>query len=69
MLTSTLPVLPPFFLTITLNNNFALAFYYRGIIRALGGNTKQAITDFDRAIRIDPKQATAYYNRGVAQLS
>ena len=30
------------------------------------GNLRQAIEDYDRAIEINPENAGAYYNRGVA---
>ncbi len=38
----------------------------RGIASRASGDAESAIRDFDEAIRLDPKQADAYYNRGLA---
>jgi tetratricopeptide (TPR) repeat protein len=42
------------------------AYYNRGIAHGVLGNYKQAISDFDRAIEINPNYAKAYNNRGNA---
>ena len=41
----------------------------RGILEAAGGQTKQAIADFDAALARDPGLADVYINRGAALLS
>ena len=40
----------------------------RGILRLRLGRVDDAIADFDRAIAIDPDQAEAYLNKGMAKL-
>ena len=40
--------------------------YNRGVAYDKLGNKRQAISDFDRAIEINPEYARAYYNRGIA---
>jgi len=42
------------------------AYNNRGVSIYKLGHYKQAISDFDRAIEINPKYAEAYYNRGIA---
>ena len=44
----------------------AAAFYNRGIAWADKGEFDRAITDYNEAIRIDPKYASAYHNRANA---
>jgi len=39
---------------------------YRGIVNAMKGQHDLAITDFNKALEINPKDAGAYYNRGCA---
>ena len=41
----------------------------RGILRASGGQAKQAIADFDAALARDPSLADVYVNRGAALFS
>jgi len=40
----------------------------RGIIKMLAGDRAGAIVDYDRAIALDPEQADAYLNKGMAVL-
>lgn len=40
----------------------------RGIVKMLGGDRAGAIEDYDRAIALDPDQADAYLNKGMAIL-
>jgi hypothetical protein len=42
------------------------AYYYRGVTYGKLGNHGQAISDYDRAIEINPERAEAYYNRAIA---
>src|SRR5262249_50613271 len=39
-----------------------------GMIHASGNNLDEAITEFSKAIELNPKYAEAYYERGVAQV-
>ena len=39
--------------------------YNRGVAYAKLGNHSQAISDYDKAIEINPGNAEAYYNRGI----
>ncbi len=45
----------------------AYAYYNRGLLRLNLGNNKDAVTDFNLAIALDPKNTDAYNNRGVAK--
>jgi len=40
--------------------------YYHGTAYSKLGNYNQAITDYDKAIELNPKYGDAYYNRGNA---
>ncbi len=44
----------------------ALKFANRGVEWRLKGDIERAISDYDEAIRLDPKYADAYYNRCIA---
>jgi tetratricopeptide (TPR) repeat protein len=44
-----------------------MAFLVRGIAYAGKGQYIRAIQDYDEAIRLDPKYAEAFYNRGIAK--
>ena len=46
----------------------AFAYVGRGNVDRDRGNLAKAITDYNEAIRLDPKLATAYENRGTAYL-
>ena len=52
---------------LSLEPDYAVAYYNRGHAKAKLGNYNAAITDYTRAIRIDPDYAYAYYNRGHAK--
>jgi tetratricopeptide (TPR) repeat protein len=41
----------------------------RGLVRLRSGDYAKAITDYDAALKIDPKLAAALYGRGVAKIS
>ncbi|HZG09261.1 MAG TPA: tetratricopeptide repeat protein [Allosphingosinicella sp.] len=43
-------------------------FVNRGILKLRGGDTEAAIIDFDNAIDMNPAEAEAYLNKGVATL-
>ena len=45
----------------------ARAYYNRGTAKVRSGDHKGAITDYDKAIELNPKYAMAYSNRGVAK--
>jgi hypothetical protein len=45
---------------------FPLAYNNRGMVFLKSGQLDKAISDFDRAITLDPQYAKAYYNRGLA---
>jgi len=44
------------------------AYYNRGIARAASGDLKGAIADYSQTIDFDPRDASAYLNRGLARL-
>ncbi len=46
--------------------NDPVAHTIRGIAYAEKGQYDQAISDFNKALEINPRYATAYYNRGIA---
>ena len=41
----------------------------RGSIKTLFEDYRGAISDFTKAIELNPKYATAYYNRGISKLT
>ncbi len=45
----------------------AYTYYNRGYLRYITGNKQEAISDFDKAIAINPQFPLAYYNRGTAK--
>jgi serine/threonine-protein kinase len=45
-----------------------MTFNNRGFLYFKKGDTRRAIADFDEAIRLDPKSALAFCNRGNAKL-
>ena len=45
----------------------AMAYFDRGVIKALVGQHEAAITDYDEAIRLKPDLAKAYYRRGFSK--
>jgi tetratricopeptide (TPR) repeat protein len=45
-----------------------MAYNNRGAARFVKGNLDEALTDYDRAILIDPRYANAYRNRAVLKL-
>jgi len=49
---------------IRLNPDYAEAYYNRGIVFALQGDSSKAIADYSEAIRLNPNSFEAYYNRG-----
>ncbi|MBV7330572.1 tetratricopeptide repeat protein [Chloroflexi bacterium TSY] len=49
---------------ISLNPNYATAYYNRGNTYYDLGDLSAAISDYDQAISLNPNYATAYYNRG-----
>lgn len=44
----------------------AEGYYLRGLSRLDEGNLKEAIADFNHSLELEPKNAEAYFNRGVA---
>jgi tetratricopeptide (TPR) repeat protein len=44
--------------------HLAIIYYNRGIAYKNKGQYDRAISDYDQAIKLNPKYATAYYNRG-----
>ena len=44
----------------------SLALYERGVALSAMGETDRALSDYNEAIRIDPKEPLAYFERGVA---
>lgn len=44
-------------------------FFTAGIQKALQGDYKNAIQDYDQALRLTPSNSEVYYNRGVAYFS
>ena len=49
---------------LTLNPNFARAYFNRALAKDLHGDSEGAIADYDNAIRLAPEDTIAYNNRG-----
>ncbi len=47
--------------------NKAEEYYDSGVEKANSRNYKEAIKEFDKATKINPKDANAHYNRGLAK--
>lgn len=56
-------------LAIAHNDTNPYLYYNRGNLNAQMGNYTQAISDYSRAIALDPQLAEAYYNRGLAYIN
>ena len=54
--------------TVQTELNDALAYYNRGNAYHSKGQYDQAISDFNKALEINPRDVTAYNNRGSAYL-
>ena len=54
-------------MAISKNENYAEAYYNRGIAMHKMEKLAEAISDFNRAIRLNPDYADAYYSRGSAK--
>ena len=52
---------------LTINPQFADAYFHCGILKGLLGDIKGAISDADKAIKINPQNAMAYASRGIAE--
>jgi len=51
------------------DRDLAVEYYNRGINYSKKGDTDRAIADYTEAVRLDPKYADAYGNRGNAYLA
>ena len=49
---------------LTLNPNFANAYFNRALAKDLHGDSEGAVADYDNVIRLNPENAAAYNNRG-----
>ena len=54
---------------ISLDKNYSQAYYNRAVSKAIMGNHKEALPDYDEAINADPKNYEAYYNRGISRMN
>jgi tetratricopeptide (TPR) repeat protein len=48
-------------------NDLSRAYFSRGLAKKSKGKLSEAFADFDRAIQLNPKDATIYLNRGRAR--
>lgn len=53
---------------LSINPKFAMAYNNRGMAKKFRGQTREAIDDFNEAIRLNPKFSVAYYNRATAKI-
>ena len=51
------------------NHSTAEVEFYRGNANADSGKYKEAITNYDKAIELNPQRAIAYNNRGIANFN
>ena len=56
-----------FFFSYTTYSQTAEEYYIKGVEKAGNGDYEGAITDWTKAIEIDPKYVNAYYNRGISK--
>jgi lipoprotein NlpI len=52
--------------SLRLDPNYAPAYFTRGQLSYIRGNSPAAIEDFTKSIRLDAENAATYFNRGVA---
>ena len=52
-----------------MDKNFSQAYYNRAVSKAILGNHKDALPDYDMAVKADPRNAEAYYNRGISRMN
>ena len=55
-----------FKMSVKCDPNCALSIYYTGIVYSMQGKEREAVENFDRALRIDPFQSHVYYRRALA---
>jgi tetratricopeptide (TPR) repeat protein/S1-C subfamily serine protease len=48
-------------------NPEAYLYSNRGLVKSISGDKKSAVIDYDKAIELNPKYATAYSNRGITK--
>lgn len=55
--------------SIELNNNWEISYFYRAVAHQALGNLDEAMLDYSKAIKINPKMTDAYYNKAYITLS
>lgn len=55
--------------SIELNGNWEISYFYRGVAHQAMGNYDEAMLDYTKALKINPKMTDAYYNKAYIALS
>lgn len=55
--------------SIELKNDWEISYFYRGAVNQALGNYDDAMLDYTKAIKINPKMTDAYYNKAYIALS
>jgi len=55
--------------SIELNNNWEISYFYRAVAHQALGNLDEAMLDYSKSIKINPKMTDAYYNKAYITLS
>ena len=55
--------------SISIKNDWEISYFYRGVVNQAIGNYDDAMIDYTKALKINPKMTDAYYNMAYITLS